>query len=84
MQTVIGVRFKKAGKIFYFSPGRLDISPGDLVIVNTVRGTECAEAVLGPKEVSDDEVKKPRKTTCNVCKATKSRKKKPLSFVKTK
>ena len=70
MQTVVGVRFKKAGKIFYFSPGRLDIQAGDLVIVRTVHGIECATAVTGLKEVPDSEIKEPlqavqRKVTDN-------------------
>lgn len=59
MQTIIGVRFKKAGKIFYFGPGNLEIKQGDRVIVETVRGVECGEAVLGPREVPDEEITPP-------------------------
>ena len=59
MQTVVGVRFKKAGKIFYFSPGRLDLSVGDLVIVRTIRGTECATVVFNPREIADEDIKEP-------------------------
>ena len=61
MQTVVGVRFKKAGKIYYFSPGRLEINTGDAVIVETARGVEYGTAVLGPREVSDDAVPMPIK-----------------------
>ncbi|MBP3723477.1 MAG: stage 0 sporulation family protein [Selenomonadaceae bacterium] len=53
MQTVVGVRFKKAGKIYYFDPGELDIKKNDGVIVETVRGVEYGEAVLAPREVED-------------------------------
>ena len=59
LQTVVGVRFKKAGRIFYFSPGRLELEAGDLVIVRTVRGTECATIAFAPREVPDEEVKEP-------------------------
>ena len=53
MQTIVGVRFKKAGKIYYFSPGRHEIAHGDEVIVETVRGVECGRVVLGPREVEE-------------------------------
>ena len=58
MQTVIGVRFKKAGKIYYFSPGKLEIAPGDDVIVETARGVEYGKTVIGPREVPDEEDRK--------------------------
>ena len=61
MQTIIGVRFKKAGKIFYFSPGNLTIAQGDDVVVETARGVECGKAVVGPREVEDSEIKSPLK-----------------------
>lgn len=51
METVIGVRFKPAGKIYYFNPGEYDVKQGDGVIVETVRGVEYGTAVLGPKEI---------------------------------
>lgn len=51
METVIGVRFKPAGKIYYFNPDKYDIKVGDGVIVETVRGIEYGTAVLGPKEI---------------------------------
>ena len=61
LQTVIGVRFKKAGKIYYFSPGRLEIEKGDDVIVETARGVEYGSVVVGPREVEDDSVTAPLK-----------------------
>ena len=61
MQTIIGVRFKKAGKIYYFSPGNLDIKTGDAVIVETARGLEFGHAVIGPREVEDAKVPTPVK-----------------------
>lgn len=53
MQTIVGVRFKKAGKIYYFDPGELDIKKDDGVIVETVRGVEYGDVVLGPREVEE-------------------------------
>ena len=59
MQTILGVRFKKAGKIYDFGPGRLEIQKGDHVIVETARGMECGEVVIGPREVEDSETVQP-------------------------
>lgn len=56
MQTMIGVRFKKAGKVYDFGQGRLEIEKGDHVIVETARGMECGEVVVGPREVDDKDV----------------------------
>ena len=61
MQTVVGVRFKKAGKIYYFGPGRLALKKGDAVIVETARGMEYGSVVLGPKEVEDSSIAMPLK-----------------------
>lgn len=61
MQTVVGVRFKRAGKIYYFSPGKLDIKLNDNVIVETARGIEFGTVVIGPREVPDSEVVLPLK-----------------------
>lgn len=66
MITVIGVRFKKAGKIYYFDPADLDIKVGDQVIVETSRGLEFGDVVVGPKEVSEDEVVLPLKKVLRI------------------
>ena len=47
MITVIGVRFRRAGKVYYFSPAGIDIKKGDNVIVETARGVEFGTVVLG-------------------------------------
>ena len=57
MQKVIGVRFKKAGKIHYFNPGQIEILRGDFVIVETQRGLECVEVVISPREIANDKLK---------------------------
>lgn len=56
MVKVVGVRFKDAGKIYYFTYGDLVLTPGDKVIVETVRGLEFGEVVVGPKEVSESDM----------------------------
>ncbi|MDQ0285219.1 cell fate regulator YaaT (PSP1 superfamily) [Desulfofundulus luciae] len=58
---VVGVRFRRAGKIYYFDPGEYRLSPGDLVIVETARGIENGQVVIGPTEVPDEEVVAPLK-----------------------
>jgi cell fate regulator YaaT (PSP1 superfamily) len=59
--NVVGVRFKQAGKIYYFDPGDLGIQKEDYVIVETVRGVEYGHVVVGPKEVDEDDVVLPLK-----------------------
>lgn len=66
MQTIIGVRFKKAGKIFYFSPGSLTIEKGDRVVTETARGIECGMVVIGPREVDESELKAPLKVVLRI------------------
>ena len=61
MLTIVGVRFKKAGKIYYFQPEQLELSLGDGVIVETARGVEYGTVVIGPKEVYEDSVVAPVK-----------------------
>ncbi len=56
MVKVVGVRFKKAGKIYYFSPDDLYIKQDDKVIVETARGIEFGECVIGPKEVDESQI----------------------------
>ena len=61
MIKVIGVRFRQAGKIYFFSPGKLQLKRGDQVIVETARGVEFGSVVDGPKEVAESEVTQPLK-----------------------
>lgn len=62
MIKVIGVRFRNAGKIYYFSPGKLEIKSGDHVIVETARGVEYGHVVLGNREVDESKVVQPLKS----------------------
>lgn len=61
MILIIGVRFRKSSKVYYFDPTSYDIKKGDHVIVETARGIEYGTVVLGPKEVTDDKVVSPLK-----------------------
>ena len=61
MATVIGVRFKKAGKVYYFDPNEIWPRPGDYVVVETARGMEFGEVVTSARSVSDEQVKSPLK-----------------------
>ena len=56
MATVVCVRFKNTGKVYYFSPADVWPEPGEQVIVQTVRGLEIGEAVTGARQISDDSV----------------------------
>ena len=53
MTRIIGVRFRPAGKVYYFAPGKFHIKKGQQVIVETARGIEFGNVVIGPKEVED-------------------------------
>lgn len=61
MYNVVGIRFKKAGKIYYFDPGEFPIMKDDYVIVETTRGIEFGKAVTEPKQVSEHDVVLPLK-----------------------
>lgn len=66
MTKIIGVRFRPAGKIYFFAPGKLDVKSGDKVIVETARGVEFGSVVTGPKDVPDEEIILPLKQVIRV------------------
>ena len=61
MATVAGIRFRKAGKVYYFDPTDVWPNPGDPVIVETVRGVEMGETVTGAREIPDESLTAPLK-----------------------
>lgn len=69
MIKVIGVRFRTAGKIYYFDPQNFQIKKNDHVIVETARGVEYGLVVSGVKEVEDDKVVQPLKQVIRVATA---------------
>ena len=74
MATVIGVRFKKAGKVYYFDPDGIWPHPGDNVIVETARGVEFGEVVTGARTVSDQQIVTPLKKVIRVATEEDARK----------
>ena len=66
MIKVIGVRFRNVGKIYYFNPKSFQIKAGEHVIVETARGVEYGTVVIGPRDVTDDQVVQPLKDVIRV------------------
>ncbi len=66
MITVVGVRFKKAGKIYYFDPLEVPVNQGDHVIVETARGIEYGECVIGRREIAEEQIVSPLKPVLRV------------------
>ena len=66
MTEIIGVRFKDVGKIYYFSPNNKKVECGCYVIVETARGVECGEVVIGNRVVDDSKVVQPLKSIIRI------------------
>lgn len=66
MVKVIGVRFRTAGKIYFFNPGNFEIKQGDHVIVETARGIEYGTVIGAPKEVEEEKVVQPLKSVLRI------------------
>lgn len=66
MVKVVGIRFKKAGKVYYFDPDEFVINAGDHVIVETSRGMEYGEVTVAPKEILEKEVVSPLKKVLRI------------------
>ena len=69
MIKIIGVRFRNAGKIYYFDPKKLPVKKGDHVIVETARGIEYGSVVADPRDVTDDQVVQPLKPVIRIANA---------------
>lgn len=66
MVSVIGVRFRKAGKSYFFDPGGFDIKQGDNVIVETARGVEYGAVVFAPRDMDEDKIIQPLKSVIRI------------------
>ena len=66
MVKVIGVRFRRAGKIYFFDPTALSINNGDKVIVETARGVEYGSVVIPPKMVEESKIIPPLKPVIRI------------------
>jgi len=62
MVQIIGVRFKDAGKVYYFDPADIEVNEGDYVVVETARGVEIGEVAIGKKLISEQGVIMPLKS----------------------
>ena len=66
MVKVVGIRFRNAGKIYYFGPGDLDLKAGMHAIVETARGVEIGTVITNPREVSEESVIQPLKPVLRI------------------
>lgn len=66
MITVIGIRFRRAGKVYYFDPAGIEIKKGDSVIVETARGVEYGTVVLGCRDLEEEKVVQPLKQVIRI------------------
>jgi cell fate regulator YaaT (PSP1 superfamily) len=62
MAEIVGVRFKRAGKVYYFDPADIDLEVNDYVVVKTSRGLELGQVVISPKQVLANDVTTPLKS----------------------
>jgi len=59
MADIVGVRFKKAGKVYYFESSGIELKPGDRVVVKSSRGMDLGEVVIAPGQVISSQIKEP-------------------------
>src|SRR5512137_720657 len=56
MPDIVGVRFRRAGKVYYFDPAKIDLKVYDYVVVQTARGVELGQVTIAPKQVEASEI----------------------------
>lgn len=61
MKEIVGIRFKKNGKVYYFSPEGVNFDIGQFAVVDTARGMECGEVVIANREIDNSELSSPLK-----------------------
>jgi cell fate regulator YaaT (PSP1 superfamily) len=61
MSCIVGIRFKRAGRIYYFDPGEHLLEQDELIIVETAKGTELGKVVIAPTDVAESEITEPLK-----------------------
>ena len=66
LKNIVGIRFKKLGKIYFFNPENLNIKKGDKVIVETAQGEEYAEVLIANRIVDDDKIVAPLKKVLRI------------------
>ncbi len=66
MIDIVGVKFKQGGKMYYFNPQKLDVKKGDHVIVETARGIEYGEVVVGRRSIAKKNITSPLKNVIRI------------------
>ena len=66
MKNIIGVRFKKLGKIYFFNPRKLKLEKGDKVIVETTQGEEYGEVVIPNRKIEEEKIMEPLKKVIRI------------------
>ena len=66
MKNIVGVRFKKPGKVYFFDPGELEITNKDFVIVETTQGQEYGQVVISNRTMPDENIVKPLKKVIRI------------------
>ena len=61
MADIVGIRFKRAGRVYYFDPSGIEMKVNDYVVVKTSRGLELGQVVIAPDQVLDSELNEPLK-----------------------
>jgi len=61
MASVVGIRYRKAGRVYYFDPSEIELNVGDMVVVDTNRGQILGQVVMAPTEIMENEISKPLK-----------------------
>jgi cell fate regulator YaaT (PSP1 superfamily) len=61
MADIVGIRFKRAGRVYFFDPAGIDLAVNDYVVVKTSRGLELGQVVIAPEQVLDSELSEPLK-----------------------
>lgn len=61
MKEIVGIRFKKVGKVYYFSPEGIRANIGDMAVVETANGMECGEITIANRQIADNEITSPLK-----------------------
>lgn len=70
MPLVVGISFRRVGKVYYFDPGEIDLHEGDFIIAETARGVEFGEVMLEPRNVPDEELVAPLKKIVRIATGT--------------
>jgi len=58
MASVVGIRYRKAGRVYYFDPSEIELNAGDMVVVDTNRGQILGQVVMAPTEIMENEISK--------------------------